>query len=139
MSSQMPNLPSLFTAIRSDPSQKSDNLNLHAGLLEPQQSRSRTCLRQWQQELRLLNGGVQSDQSMGQMVHFYQVMYHSSGGLRAPPVKSVADFLRYLFQDRKLQSSTIDGYRSAIADSLENLPIHISKDENLTRLLDSFH
>ena len=83
--------------------------------------------------------GGQSDQSMGQMVHFYQVMYHSSGGLRAPPVKSVADFLRYLFQDRKLQSSTIDGYRSAIADSLENLPIHISKDENLTHLLDSFH
>ena len=34
---------------------------------------------------------------------------------RAPPVKSAADFLMYLFQDRKLQSSTIDGYRSAIA------------------------
>ena len=84
-------------------------------------------------------GGGQSDQSMGQMVHFYQVMYHSSGGLRAPPVKSVADFLMYLFQDRKLQSSTIDGYRSAITDSLENLPIHVSKDENLTRFLDSFH
>ena len=83
--------------------------------------------------------GSQSDQSMRQMGHFYQVMYHSSGGLRAPPVKSVADFLRYLLQDRKLQPSTIDGYRSAIADSLENLPINVSKDENLTRLLDSFH
>ena len=71
---------------------------------------------------------------MRQMGHFYQVMYHSSGGLRAPPIKSVADFLRYLFQD-----STIDGYRSAIADSLENLPINVSKDENLTRLLDNFH
>ena len=32
---------------------------------------------------------------------------------RAPPVKSVADFLMYLFEDRKLQPSTIDGYRSA--------------------------
>ena len=59
---------------------------------------------------------------MRQMGHFYQVMYHSSGGLRAPHVKSVADFLRYLFQDRKLQPSTIDGYRSAIADSLEICP-----------------
>ena len=58
---------------------------------------------------------------------------------RAPPVKSVADFLMYLFQDRKLQPSTIDGYRSAIADKLGNSPINISKDENLTRLLDSFH
>ena len=58
---------------------------------------------------------------------------------RAPPVKSVADFLMYLFQDRKLQPSTIDGYRSAIADKLGYSPINISKDENLTRLLDRFH
>ena len=58
---------------------------------------------------------------------------------RSPPVKSVADFLVYLFQDRKLQPSTIDGYRSAIADKLGNSSINISKDENLTRLLDSFH
>ena len=34
----------------------------------------------------------------------------------APLIKSVADFLVYLFQERKLQPSTIDGYRSAIAD-----------------------
>ena len=59
---------------------------------------------------------------MRQMVLFYQVMYHSSGVLRAPHVKSVADFLRYLFQDRKLQPSTIVGYRSAIADRLEICP-----------------
>ena len=58
---------------------------------------------------------------------------------RAPPVKSVADFLMYLFEDRKLQPSTIDGYRSAIADKLGNSSFNISKDENLTRLLDSFH
>ena len=58
---------------------------------------------------------------------------------RAPPVKSIADFLLYLFQDRNLQPSTIDGYRSAIADKLGNSTINISKDENLTRLLDSFH
>ena len=53
---------------------------------------------------------------------------------RSPPVKSVADFLMYLFEDRKLQPSTIDGYRSAIADKLGNLTLNISKDENLTRL-----
>ena len=58
---------------------------------------------------------------------------------RAPPVKSVANFLMYLFQERKLQPSTIDGYRSAIADKLGNSPINISTHENLTRLLDSFH
>ena len=53
-------------------------------------------------------------------------MYHSSGGLRGPPGK-VAGFLMYLFQDRKLQPNTIDGYRSAIADRLGNSPINISR------------
>ena len=59
--------------------------------------------------------------------------------LRAPPLKAIADFLLHLFQDRKLQPSTIDGYRSAIADKLGNSPINVSRDENLTRLLDIFH
>ena len=58
---------------------------------------------------------------------------------RSPPVKSVADFLLYLFEDQKLQPSTIDGHRSAIADKLGNATINISKDDNLTRLLESFH
>ena len=58
---------------------------------------------------------------------------------RSPPIKSVADFLLYLFEDKKLQPSTIDGYRSAIADKLGIAKINISKDDNLTRLLESFH
>ena len=58
---------------------------------------------------------------------------------RAPPLKAIDDFLLHLFQDRKLQPGTIDGYRTAIADKLGNFPINVSKDENLTCLLDSFH
>ena len=58
---------------------------------------------------------------------------------RAPRIKSAADFLMHLFQDRKLQPGNIDGYRSAIADKLGNSPINVSKDENLTRLLGNFH
>ena len=50
-----------------------------------------------------------------------------------------ADFLLYLFQVKLLQPSTIDGYRTAIADKVGNTRINISKDENLNRLLDSFH
>ena len=38
-----------------------------------------------------------------------------------------------------LQPSTIDGYRTAIADKVGNTKVNISKDENLNRLLDSFH
>ena len=51
---------------------------------------------------------------------------------RAPPLKAIADFLLHLFQDKKLQPGTIDGYRSAIADKLGNSTINVSKDENLT-------
>ena len=36
--------------------------------------------------------------------------------VRASPVMSIADFLLYLFEVKKLQPGTIDGYRSAIAD-----------------------
>ena len=58
---------------------------------------------------------------------------------RSPPINSVADFLMYLFEDKKLQPSTIDGYRSAISDKLGDTTVNISKDDNLTRLLESFH
>ena len=58
---------------------------------------------------------------------------------KSPPLKSVADFLLYLFEVKSLQPSTIDGYRSAIADKLGNITFNISKDDNLAHLLDSFH
>ena len=45
----------------------------------------------------------------------------------------------HLFKDRNLQPSTIEGYRTAIADMVGNDRLNISKDENLTRFLDSFH
>ena len=47
------------------------NLNLHAWLLEPQQSRNRASLRQWQDELRLLKEDL-PDQSMRQSGSFLQ-------------------------------------------------------------------
>ena len=58
---------------------------------------------------------------------------------RSPSVNQIADFLLYLFKERNLQPSTIDGYRTAIADMVGNDKLNITSDENLTRLLDSFH
>ena len=58
---------------------------------------------------------------------------------RAPSVNQIADFLLHLFKERNLQPSTIEGYRTAIADMVGNDKLNISTDENLTRLLDSFH
>ena len=68
MSSQiplsLPNLPNLLTqSFNQIPHRNLTNLNPLAWLLEPQQSKSRASLRQWQQEFRLLKGD-QPDQSM---------------------------------------------------------------------------
>ena len=59
---------------------------------------------------------------------------------RSPSIKQVVDFLLYLFQEKRLQPSTIEyGYRSAVTDKLGNSSLNISRDENLIHLLDSFH
>ena len=81
---------------------------------------------------------VQPDQSMRQSGPFLldgvkQVRWTSGRHL------SVADFLLHLFQEKNLQPSTIDGYRSAIVDKLGNASLNVTKDENLTCLLDIFH
>ena len=143
MSSQiplsLPNLPNQLTQpFNQIPHRNLANLYLYAWLLEPQQSRSRASLRQWQHELRLLKGD-QPDQYTRQRTVFTKWCLTNQVDFRASPVMSIADFLLYLFQVRKLQPSTIDGYRSAIADKLGNSPINVGKDENLTPLLDSFH
>ena len=76
MSSQvplsLPHLPNLLTQpFNQIPHRNLTNLNLHAWLLEPQQSKNRASLKQWQQELRLLRED-QPDQSMRQSGPFLQ-------------------------------------------------------------------
>ena len=58
---------------------------------------------------------------------------------RSPSLNQITEFLLHLFKERKLQPSTIEGYGMAITDMVGNDRLNISKDENLTRLLDSFH
>ena len=73
MSSQIPLcLPNLVTQPFNQTLHKNlSNLNLHAWLLEPQHSRSRASLRQWQHELGLLKE-AQPDLSMRQSGPFLQ-------------------------------------------------------------------
>ena len=83
--------------VQSKSTEHLSNLNFYAWLLEPQQSRSRASLRQWQHELRLLRED-QPDQSMRQWIIFTKWCLSNKVDLRAPPIKSVADFLVYLFR-----------------------------------------
>ena len=56
-----------------------------------------------------------------------------------PSVKQVSDFFMYLYQDLNRRPSTIDGYRTAIVDTLGPAGQHISQNSDLHRLLSSFH
>ena len=70
----LPCLPNLSQPFNQIPHRNLTNLNLHAWLLEPRQSRDRASLRQWQRELRLLKGSP-PDQSMRQSGPFYKVVH----------------------------------------------------------------
>ena len=127
------------TALQSDPSQKSDKPK--SPCLAPratkikEQGFSETVAARIEAPQRRSTRSVYE----AKWAIFTKWCITNQGDFRSPPVKSVADFLMYLFEDRKLQPSTIDGYRSAIADKLGNTTVNISKDENLNRLLESFH
>ena len=56
-----------------------------------------------------------------------------------PSVKQISDFFMYLYQDLNRRPSTIDGYRTANVDTMGPLGQHIVHNEDLHRLLSSFH
>ena len=56
-----------------------------------------------------------------------------------PSVKQVLDFFMYLYQDLNRRPLTIDGYRTAIVDTLVSTGLHVSQSSDLNRLLSSFH
>ena len=127
------------TAIQSDPSQKSDKskspcMAPRATAIKEQGFSEAVAARIEAPQRRSTRSVYEAKWAI-----FMKWCISNQVDFRSPPVKSVADFLLYLFEVKKLQPSTIDGYRSAIADKLGNATINISKDDNLTRLLESFH
>ena len=56
-----------------------------------------------------------------------------------PSVKQISDFFMYLYQGINRRPSTIDGYRTAIVDTLGPTGQHIAQSSDLHRLLSSFH
>ena len=54
-------------------------------------------------------------------------------------VKHISDFFMHLYQDLNRRPSTIDGYRTAIVDTLGPPGHHIAQSSDLHRLLSSFH
>ena len=63
----------------------------------------------------------------------------NSADFSTPSVKQISDFFMYLYQDLNRRPSTIDGYRTAIVDTLGPTAQHIAHNADLHRLLSSFH
>ena len=63
----------------------------------------------------------------------------NSVGFSTPSVKQISDFFMYLYQDLNRRPSTIDGYKTAIVDTLGPTAQHIAHNADLHRLLSSFH
>ena len=130
---------SVDTALQSDPSQKSDKpepscMAPRASAIRKQGFSEAVATRIEAPQRRSTRSVYEAKWSI-----FTKWCIANQVDFKSPPLKSVADFLLYLFEVKNLQPSTIDGYRSAIADKLGNVILNVGKDENLTRLLDSFH
>ena len=133
-------LPNLITQpFNQIPHKNLPHLNLDASHLEPQRSRSKASLRQWQHELRLLKESSTISVNEVKWTILTKCCHCNRMDTRAPPFTFIPNFLLYLLQVRKLQPTIIDGCKLAIAHKLGNSPINVSKDENLIRLLDTFH
>ena len=58
---------------------------------------------------------------------------------RSPSIGDICNFFWYLFNDLNRCPSTIEGYRTAIADTLRNTKQNISTNPEIARLIASFH
>ena len=129
MSSQIPLTLPFTTALQSNPSKKSDKpkspyMAIRATAIKEQGFSKVVAARIEAPQRRSTRSIYEAKWTI-----FTKWCIPNQVDFRAPPVKSVADFLMYIFQDRQLQPSTIDGYRSS--HKLGNSPFNISKDENL--------
>ena len=58
---------------------------------------------------------------------------------RNPSIRDTCNFFWYLFNDLNICPSTIEGYRTAIADTLANTRLNISTNAEIARPATSFH
>ena len=124
-------------------------------------SRNKASLWRWQRELLPLSGHQQGQEQgfsvevaeriaapqrsstrtiyKSKWAQFEKWCIENSVDFSTPSVKQISDFFMYLYQDLNRRPSTIDGYRTAIVDTLGPTAHHIAHNADLHRLLSSFH
>ena len=112
------------------------HLNLHAWCLGVDSSKNKASLWRWQRELLPLRGHQQGPCTS--LIDPYLRNGTEKIFLHSLCETSLTLFV-YLYQDLNRCPLTIDGYRTAIVDTLSPAGLHISQSSNLNRLLSSFH
>ena len=114
------------------------HLNFHAWCFGVDSSKNKASLWMWHRELLPLSDHQQGPYKP-KWAQFEKWCRENSVDFSTPSVKQVSDFFMYLYQDLNRCPSTIDGYRTAIVDTLGPAGLHISQSSDLNRLLSSFH
>ena len=114
------------------------HLNLHTWCLGVDCSKNKASLWRWQRIAAPQRSSTRTIyKSKG--VLFEKWGRENSVDFSTPSVKQVSDFFMYPYQDLNRRPSTIDGYRTAIVDTLGPTGVHSSQSSDLNRLLSSFH
>ena len=114
------------------------HLNLHAWCLGVDSSKNKASLWRWQRKLLPLRGHQQGP-STSRSGPYLRSGAEEIWWISPLHLKQVSDFFMYLCQDLNRRPSTIDGYRTAIVDTLGPTGHHIAQTSDLHRLLSSFH
>ena len=114
------------------------HLNLYAWCVGMDSSKNKASLWKWQRECcnsKVINKTI----GKSKWALFEKWCREDLVDFSTPSVKQVSPFFMYLYQDLNRRLSTIDGYRTAIVDTLGQAGFHISQSSDLDRLLPSFH
>ena len=112
-------------------------LNLHAWCLGADNSKNKASLWRWQ---RIAAPQWSSTRIIyrSKWALFEKWCRENLVDFSTPSVKQISDFFMYLYQDLNRRPSTIDGYRTAIVDTMGPTAQHIAHNADLHRLLSSF-
>ena len=110
------------------------HLNLHAWCLGVDSSKNKASL--WNC---CPSKVINKDHLQVKVGPIWDVVQRKFSGFLHSLWEKVSDFFLYLYQDLNRCTSTIDGYRTAIVDTLGPAGLHISQSSDLNRLLSSIH
>ena len=114
------------------------SLNLHVWYLGAQRCNKEGSLQKWQTELLLLKDSTRAIYTSKWSV-FQRWCMEQQVDFGSPSIGDICNFFWYLFHDLNRCPSTIEGYRTAIADTLGNSDLNIGSNTDIARLIASFY